>query len=1158
LGRILPSKLNLAIDSKGKIIGNIRDGKKVFDKKGKHIGSLEKTGKVVDLKENVIGRAIASGTNFALSEKGIIIGKILPDGSVIDMQSNIIGIVKKDNSIVDNVEDGKVIGYSAGITNFAISNDGEVLGSALLDGAIVNEEGRVIARANKEGKIYQNTSVIEDEDKRFMGYSGDDLIRNREGHIIGTMLVDGAVVSKTGSVIGDVQKDGYVRDKNDNIVGYAGDKFVRDEESKVIGFVKENGSVVSLDKKVIGTLDKKVNVVNLKGNHLGFLDKGNNLVFDTLGKVAGARDAGNLVVGASGKIIGSIDSQGFMIDNQGSVKGYSFSKAAFNEKSKFIGYKNNDGKIIDSKGRIIGQSRTSEKAVGRVSFGGDSWVRDRKGFILGRVMPDGKAVSMKGYVLGFVKTVEPQIVRDASGNIIGRVLPNGLVVDSNGNIIGYLGKDGNVFDVNGKIIGKAYKIDKSKQVFDEFGNVIGSVLEDGTVVDEFGNVIGSAKADGTIEGKDGEKIGSVSIAKKEEKKKENEFGEKAEGERWVRDKDGKIIGKVRADGMVVDANGNVVGKVLPDGTVVGRGGKVFGVAEKDKFVRDKDGNIIGEIRDDGIVVDNDGKVIGKLGKNGVVKDANGKVIGYAGRDWKEGVPEFISPEILKAVGSVKLSDGTEVIPAVGAIPSDEDDDYSGSSIGEALGIGMAITPDGEALGRILENGEVVDINGKVIGYKRPDGTIVDLKGNVIGIEDPNIDEGSLDDGSVFVPPGTFGAGGAYGIGAGAGGNLGPGGGYGAGERYDPLRMKALMTAQNNRKKTITVGSLAKEYSPKSKSAIDKQNEDWDSLTWEKSVSTWKVDMSNVVLADKPIPAVLVRSIDSRIPVPVTAIVERNIYAEDGRNIIIPAGSKVIGEMTGSGEDSKPSPKMEISWTRLIRPDGGAFKLEEAVTGDAQGRGGATGYVDMQLMNKYALPIMTSSITSLIKYYMASDEVEQDTNGDGEAEKTPRQEAAEDARETFGNGMDRVFNQLMEDKSKLETVIFIPAGSRITVYPKVDLWLRREVDDERDAMDKDVLVNKEYVEGENEKIQKQGGSVSTSQTTYEAEGAGAAQSKAYSGKKQGGLASGAGAKRQQPQPVDAFAPPTRAVMTNSAPPPGTFTPPKETGGKGNEGVPELFD
>ena len=74
----------------------------------------------------------------------------------------------------------------------------------------------------------------------------------------------------------------------------------------------------------------------------------------------------------------------------------------------------------------------------------------------------------------------------------------------------------------------------------------------------------------------------------------------------------------------------------------------------------------------------------------------------------------------------------------------------------------------------------------------------------------------------------------------------------------------------------------------------------------------------------------------------------------------------------------------------------------------------------------------------------------------------------DARENFLNEMNQVFEQILEDKTNIKPLTYVPAGTRIIVFPNVDLWLRTE---ERDAeataanMKKDVLIDDEKVQGE---------------------------------------------------------------------------------------------
>lgn len=160
----------------------------------------------------------------------------------------------------------------------------------------------------------------------------------------------------------------------------------------------------------------------------------------------------------------------------------------------------------------------------------------------------------------------------------------------------------------------------------------------------------------------------------------------------------------------------------------------------------------------------------------------------------------------------------------------------------------------------------------------------------------------------------------------------------------------------------------------------------------------------MILKDKAIPAVLQRSIDSRyMSVPASAIVERHVYAEDGRNIIIPAGSKLIGSVTGSPGTNHVA-KLEISWERLIRPDGGSFTLQ-AISGDAQGRGGVAAYLDEMFLARYGKPILQSTMVSAISYLVASDETVTQNQNYGTSSQSDRAQAAQEARENFIDDME---------------------------------------------------------------------------------------------------------------------------------------------------------
>lgn len=238
-------------------------------------------------------------------------------------------------------------------------------------------------------------------------------------------------------------------------------------------------------------------------------------------------------------------------------------------------------------------------------------------------------------------------------------------------------------------------------------------------------------------------------------------------------------------------------------------------------------------------------------------------------------------------------------------------------------------------------------------------------------------------------------------------------------------------------------------------AKGKKDKDWSNINVDKNVSTWTVDMSRVLLADKAIPAVLVRSIDTRYPTaPVTAIVERHIYAEEGRNILIPAGSRLIGSLSGSAMEFglDQAAKVDISWNRLIRPDGAAFQFE-AVSGDAQGRGGVAAYLDMQLMRKFLLPVASSFGQAIVlkltelneKSVIAASSTASNGTTTGE---TPGSQT----RKMFIDNFKSIWDELMGMAGEVPNILYIPSGTRLTAFSSTDLWLRSVDDDMEDLED----------------------------------------------------------------------------------------------------------
>lgn len=135
------------------------------------------------------------------------------------------------------------------------------------------------------------------------------------------------------------------------------------------------------------------------------------------------------------------------------------------------------------------------------------------------------------------------------------------------------------------------------------------------------------------------------------------------------------------------------------------------------------------------------------------------------------------------------------------------------------------------------------------------------------------------------------------------------------------------------------------------------------LTSKRVTATRIGDLKTVVAQGKMIDAILETSINSDLPGMVRGVVSQDVFSEAGSNILIPKGSRVIGEYKSG--IALGQQRIEINWTRLIRPDGIDINLESKST-DPLGNSGVQGIVD----NKYLLMFTNSMLSSIVNLGVA--------------------------------------------------------------------------------------------------------------------------------------------------------------------------------------------
>ena len=107
-----------------------------------------------------------------------------------------------------------------------------------------------------------------------------------------------------------------------------------------------------------------------------------------------------------------------------------------------------------------------------------------------------------------------------------------------------------------------------------------------------------------------------------------------------------------------------------------------------------------------------------------------------------------------------------------------------------------------------------------------------------------------------------------------------------------------------------------------------------------------------------IPAVLETALDSTRPGLARAIVSRDVRGFDGSRVLIPRGSRLIGEYRS--EAAAGQRRALVNWTRLIRPDGATIAIGSPAA-DPLGRGGIKAKVNTHFFERFAGAILQSAL-----------------------------------------------------------------------------------------------------------------------------------------------------------------------------------------------------
>ncbi|MGR9202152.1 type IV secretion system protein VirB10 [Rhizobium leguminosarum] len=181
-----------------------------------------------------------------------------------------------------------------------------------------------------------------------------------------------------------------------------------------------------------------------------------------------------------------------------------------------------------------------------------------------------------------------------------------------------------------------------------------------------------------------------------------------------------------------------------------------------------------------------------------------------------------------------------------------------------------------------------------------------------------------------------------------------------------------------------------------------------------------------------IPGILETAINSDLPGQIRAITSQDVYSFDGRRILIPTGTRLIGEY--QSEVTRGQKRIFVIWTRLLRDDGVTVRLNSIGT-DGLGRSGLTGLVDNKWRERFGSAILLSIVGAGSSYLTGYGSGSYSGSGNGESDSD---RAAELARETIAQTFSDMANQALAENLKIPPTISVHQGERIFVYVRQDL------------------------------------------------------------------------------------------------------------------------
>ena len=146
--------------------------------------------------------------------------------------------------------------------------------------------------------------------------------------------------------------------------------------------------------------------------------------------------------------------------------------------------------------------------------------------------------------------------------------------------------------------------------------------------------------------------------------------------------------------------------------------------------------------------------------------------------------------------------------------------------------------------------------------------------------------------------------------------------------------------------------------PQPNNEVPRISQDAESLAGPRAGATRLENPSTTVPRGAVIQAVLETALDSNRPGFARAIVSRNVRGFDGSKILIPRGSRLVGEYKADVVQGQN--RAFVQWQTLTRPDGVQIAVDSPAA-DPLGRTGVKGKVNSHFFERFAGAILQSTL-----------------------------------------------------------------------------------------------------------------------------------------------------------------------------------------------------